>query len=257
MTLHRNSTVTDGNHIIHAYEYADDTARLAATGFVSTDIGKVARVLSTSIFWILTNHSPITWSSAGVSGGAHGALTGLSSDDHTQYLLVSGTRAMTGALDMGSQAITSVGNVDGRDVSVDGTKLDTIRTNATSSYRFWGNGSVSNSTTTRYLTPGWGDATAPTAPQQFRMAYPGKYKNLRLRQNNPAGNGNNIVYTLRVNNATTALTCTIASTANDASDLVNIITVAAGDLIDIQVTKASSVGTAPQDVTLEVELAST
>jgi len=40
----------------------------------------------------------------------HGlALTGLSADDHTQYLLVSGTRPMTGALDMGGQNIDNIG----------------------------------------------------------------------------------------------------------------------------------------------------
>lgn len=55
------------------------------------------------------------------SGGvtAHSALTGLGApaDDHTQYLLVSGARAMTGGLNMGGFAITNVGNVDGVDVS--------------------------------------------------------------------------------------------------------------------------------------------
>ena len=66
------------------------------------------------------------------SGGSsdHGALTGLTDDDHTQYLLVAGSRAMTGSLDMGTQAITNVGNVDGRDVSADGTKLDGIESSA-------------------------------------------------------------------------------------------------------------------------------
>lgn len=52
----------------------------------------------------------------------HGTLTGLTDDDHTQYLLVSGVRAMTGALDMGAQAITNVGNVDGVDVSTHGSR---------------------------------------------------------------------------------------------------------------------------------------
>jgi hypothetical protein len=47
----------------------------------------------------------------------HGSLLGLADDDHTQYLLVNGTRAMSGALDMGTNAITNVGNVDGVDVS--------------------------------------------------------------------------------------------------------------------------------------------
>jgi hypothetical protein len=47
----------------------------------------------------------------------HSALLGLTGDDHTQYLKADGTRAMTGALNMGSQAITNVGLVDGVDVS--------------------------------------------------------------------------------------------------------------------------------------------
>lgn len=72
------------------------------------------------------------WRQIGAGGGVtdHGALTGLSDDDHTQYLLVNGTRAMTGDLDMGGQDVSNVGTVDGRDVSADGTKLDTIETNA-------------------------------------------------------------------------------------------------------------------------------
>jgi len=56
----------------------------------------------------------------------HGALTGLGDDDHTQYLLVDGTRAMTGNITM-----TGVGTVDGRDVSADGSKLDGIEIGAT------------------------------------------------------------------------------------------------------------------------------
>lgn len=38
----------------------------------------------------------------------HGGLSGLGDDDHTQYLLVSGTRAMTGALDMGTFKVTNM-----------------------------------------------------------------------------------------------------------------------------------------------------
>lgn len=38
----------------------------------------------------------------------HGGLAGLGDDDHTQYLLVSGTRAMTGALDMGTFKVTNM-----------------------------------------------------------------------------------------------------------------------------------------------------
>ena len=43
-----------------------------------------------------------------ITGGGvtdHGALTGLTDDDHTQYLLINGTREMTGTLDMGANNV--------------------------------------------------------------------------------------------------------------------------------------------------------
>jgi len=42
----------------------------------------------------------------------HGALAGLGDDDHTQYLLVDGSRNMSGSLDMGSNAITNASSVN-------------------------------------------------------------------------------------------------------------------------------------------------
>ena len=48
----------------------------------------------------------------------HGVLGGLADPlDHAWALLIDGTRAMTGNLNMGSNNITSVGTVDGVDVS--------------------------------------------------------------------------------------------------------------------------------------------
>ena len=58
-----------------------------------------------------------TTASTLTSTADHGSLSGLLDDDHTQYLLIAGTRAMTGDLNMGSQSITSVNLVDGVDVS--------------------------------------------------------------------------------------------------------------------------------------------
>jgi hypothetical protein len=43
----------------------------------------------------------------------HGNLAGLTDDDHQQYLLTSGTRAMGGDLNMGGNAITSAGLING------------------------------------------------------------------------------------------------------------------------------------------------
>ncbi len=42
----------------------------------------------------------------------HGLLLGLGDDDHTQYLLVAGTRAMTGNLDMGDNSIINIGDLE-------------------------------------------------------------------------------------------------------------------------------------------------
>lgn len=50
----------------------------------------------------------------GTSGSSvHGDLLGLDADDHTQYLLVDGTRSMGGNLNMGTFNLTNVGTVNG------------------------------------------------------------------------------------------------------------------------------------------------
>lgn len=63
-----------------------------------------------------------TWymNQAGSGGGGssdHGALSGLGDDDHTQYLLEDGSRALSGDLDLGSKSIVNVNLVDGVDIS--------------------------------------------------------------------------------------------------------------------------------------------
>jgi hypothetical protein len=52
-----------------------------------------------------------TWAAGGGGATDHGALTGLGDDDHTQYLLVNGSRAMTGGLDMAGQWIIGLNNI--------------------------------------------------------------------------------------------------------------------------------------------------
>lgn len=55
---------------------------------------------------------------ASASGsGDHGSLAGLSDDDHTQYLPTAGTRPMTGNLNLDSNSITNVTNLNGTAVS--------------------------------------------------------------------------------------------------------------------------------------------
>lgn len=65
MGLHSKQTLADGVHGIVALEYANAAVRLAAAGFVASDVYKIARDLDTSQLFILVNHSPITWKDIG------------------------------------------------------------------------------------------------------------------------------------------------------------------------------------------------
>lgn len=69
---HKNITGSDV-HVLHAYTYADATARTAATGFVLADVGKAALQQSDNTLWALTNHSPIAWVQVGTGAtpGTH------------------------------------------------------------------------------------------------------------------------------------------------------------------------------------------
>lgn len=63
------------------------------------------------------------FANAGVTN--HGNLAGLTDDDHTQYLLADGSRELTNDM-----TVTALKTIDGRDLSVDGIKLDTIENSA-------------------------------------------------------------------------------------------------------------------------------
>lgn len=117
----------------------------------------------------------------------------------------------------------------------------------------WGNDAIGTTTTTRFLTPWYSDTLAQTTAIRWRAPRAGTAKNLRVRHNTTAGNGNSIVYTLRVNGVASALTVSLASTGSDASDLVNTVAIAAGDLLDLIVTKALSIAGSPSDITAVME----
>jgi len=119
----------------------------------------------------------------------------------------------------------------------------------------WGNRTVSGTTTTRYLDP-WGDfgdvaTTDGITNARIVATRNGTIRNLYVRHGNPDGNGNDIVYTVRVNGAPTSLTVTMASTDSQASNTTDSVAVLEGQNIDIEVTKAASVGNAPDAVTAQ------
>lgn len=71
MSRHKTSAATS-NHIVQSLVYADQTARLAATGFTSADIGRVALQQDTGQLYALTDDSPITWKEITSQGGGGG-----------------------------------------------------------------------------------------------------------------------------------------------------------------------------------------
>ena len=73
MSLH-SAAALGARHPVHNYSYASAAARLAASGFTSSDIGKVARQTDNNTFWVLVLESPITWHQMDAAGGGGGAL---------------------------------------------------------------------------------------------------------------------------------------------------------------------------------------
>lgn len=72
-------------------------------------------------------------SGGGSSGGDHGALTGLADDDHTQYLLVNGSRHATGNFTFDANvSVTGISSLDGQVLANDGFS-------ATGTSNFFGN----------------------------------------------------------------------------------------------------------------------
>ncbi len=85
------------------YLLADGTRALSGNLNLGTnDITNVGLVDGVDVSTLTSNHS---------------ALSNLGVDSHTQYLLATGARALTGNLNLGTNDITNVGLVDGVDVS--------------------------------------------------------------------------------------------------------------------------------------------
>lgn len=119
----------------------------------------------------------------------------------------------------------------------------------------WGNTDVDRTVTARFLSPCWEAASAGTVAIQFAVPVAGTLSNLYVHAGTGAGNGNAIVYTVRINGTPTAVTVSMASTATDGNDTLHSVSVAQGDLVDISVTKALDVGAKPQNILATLRIA--
>lgn len=118
----------------------------------------------------------------------------------------------------------------------------------------FGADNIAATTTTRYLAPGYIQGTAPPDPPSFRMPVAATLSELRVRQNRPNGNGENVRYSVRVNGGNSILVVNMNSTDSDAANLAATLAVNAGDLIDIQVIKLLGIGTSPNEITASIRI---
>jgi len=88
--------------------------------FFSDNVVSIAAIILDStgtIVFIQDIRPTLAFRSGAISSTSnHSALSNLAADDHKQYLLVSGTRSMAGALDMGGNNIVNATLVDGVNV---------------------------------------------------------------------------------------------------------------------------------------------
>lgn len=129
--------------------------------------------------------------------------------------------------------------------AADKTKLDGIQANAAPAVFGFGDGNVGAAADTRFLGPWFGGQGEVASTSIIDIIAPraGVLDNLFVRHNAATGNGNNVVYTVMLNGVATALTVTRATGAvGTSSDLVNTVTVAQGDRIALQATKAAAIG---------------
>ena len=66
MSVHRDLT-GEQVHVPYTWTYTNSTTRTSATGFIPSDVGKLARQLDDNTLWMLTDDSPATWQGLGSS----------------------------------------------------------------------------------------------------------------------------------------------------------------------------------------------
>lgn len=149
----------------------------------------------------------------------------------------------------------ATGAANGFMSAADKAKLDTYPAQPPASLLIYGFENIAAAADTRFLGTGSNDGTAPTTSDYaFRMPRSGTLRNFRVRHNSAIGNGNSVVYDIRIDTAPQGLGLTLASGAiGDASDLATTIAVSAGELIEVTAVKALSLGAGGLDVMFAME----
>lgn len=122
---------------------------------------------SQSIQTILDERPRLSFISPSKTGviTAHGDLTGLTNDDHPQYLLVDGTRQMSGNLGLGGNTLYNFNLVSGSAITASGAVITDINATTVTATSFTGSllGNASSATTASYVLNSISASFASTA----------------------------------------------------------------------------------------------
>lgn len=131
-----------------------------STGY-SNDVKARVRLTDTGDNYVDWRASAISQT---IAGSSHGDLSGLGADDHAQYLLVDGTRAMSGDLNMGNNNIINPGT--GHDAFTDfvaNEHIDHTAVSVSSGAGLTGGGTIAEDRTIALSHLGIEDLTDPEA----------------------------------------------------------------------------------------------
>ena len=119
-----NNTITNIVNADIKAAAAIDATKIADGSVTSTEFQYISTLSSNAQTQITANASNIATNTSNISTNTANITS--NDTDIAARLKKDGSEAMTGDLDLGSNNLVTTGNVDGRDVSSDGTKLDGI-----------------------------------------------------------------------------------------------------------------------------------
>ena len=179
--------------------------------------------------------------SQGIGGGnADGVADSFARSDHDHTIRETG-----GPTDLTVGVIAA-----GQLVSRSGSSL--VGVNPPNPVLFWGAGNVAATAVTRFLQPGFQTGVAPTTGVRLPITRAGTLQRMFIRCRVAGVGVTSITYTVLLNGVATLLAVSMLPTAVSASNVVDTVTVAAGDFIEIRVTKIA-IGATPTDIMVCVE----
>ena len=273
MSFHKD--LSGGNiHVIYDMEYADTTARDADTDWngLAENIGKVVKVTAGPTYFILNTVAP-TWLeiTTSVSNALAGVLAIGNTSSGSDLLMSNGDTldllGTTSAMKLNRLTTTQrdaltpaegmvLFNTTEKGIDFyDGTVWVSPPKKRTFSMTF-GAGAISSTIDDRWLWPSY-RSNAASNLQSNELGWPAPFDyrvtEISVYSEDPAGNGNDVDYSVRQNDITSAAIVTLASTGTTASASVDI-TGSQGDKISLIVEKAISITSSLGSVTVVIVL---